>query len=70
MSQQVLEGSASRSQEYRVFCNLTIIIFRDTSMGFSPLEGLMMGQRVGDIDVTVIPYMADRLSVSVSKYCQ
>ena len=29
----------------------------DTSMGFSPLEGLMMGSRSGDIDPNVINYM-------------
>lgn len=29
----------------------------DTSMGFSPLEGLIMGTRVGDLDPGVIPYL-------------
>jgi acetate kinase len=33
----------------------------DTSMGFSPLEGLMMGARSGDLDPTVISYMCTRL---------
>ena len=33
----------------------------DTSMGFSPLEGLLMGVRAGDLDPTVVPYMAARL---------
>lgn len=39
-------------------------VSRDTSMGFSPLEGLVMAQRAGDMDPTIIPYMADRLGVS------
>lgn len=30
----------------------------DTSMGFTPLEGLIMGTRVGDIDPGVITYLA------------
>ncbi len=29
----------------------------DTSMGVTPLEGLMMGTRCGDIDPAIIPYM-------------
>lgn len=29
----------------------------DTSMGFTPLEGLIMGTRCGDIDPAVIPYV-------------
>ena len=35
----------------------------DTTMGFSPLEGLLMGVRAGDLDPTVVPYMARRLGV-------
>ena len=33
-------------------------------MGFSPLEGLMMGQRCGNIDASIVPYMSDRLGIS------
>lgn len=33
----------------------------DTSMGFSPLEGLVMATRSGDIDPAVIPYLEKRL---------
>ncbi len=29
----------------------------DTSMGFTPLEGLIMGTRCGDIDPAIIPYL-------------
>jgi acetate kinase len=35
----------------------------DTSMGFTPLEGLVMGTRSGDIDPSVVPYLAARLGV-------
>ena len=29
----------------------------DTSMGFTPLEGMIMGTRVGNVDANVIPYI-------------
>lgn len=31
----------------------------DTSMGFTPLEGLLMGTRCGDIDPAIIPYLME-----------
>ncbi|MGI6141697.1 MAG: acetate kinase [Caldicoprobacterales bacterium] len=34
----------------------------DTSMGFTPLEGLVMGTRSGDIDPALISHVADRLA--------
>lgn len=33
----------------------------NTSMGFTPLGGIMMGTRCGDIDPAIIPYMMKRL---------
>ena len=33
----------------------------DTSMGLTPLEGLMMGTRCGDIDPAVVVYLANHL---------
>src|SRR5208282_2284215 len=36
----------------------------DTSMGFSPLEGLVMETRSGDADPAIIPYLERRLGVS------
>lgn len=33
----------------------------DISMGFSPLEGLVMATRAGDIDAAVVPYLQQRL---------
>ncbi len=32
----------------------------DTSMGFTPLAGLMMGTRCGDIDPAIIPYLLSK----------
>lgn len=32
----------------------------DTSMGFTPLEGLVMGTRSGDIDPAIIPFLMDK----------
>jgi acetate kinase len=37
----------------------------DTSMGFTPLEGLMMGTRAGDLDPALVGYLARREGVSV-----
>ena len=36
----------------------------DTSMGFSPLEGLVMETRAGDLDAAIVPYLEQRLSVT------
>ncbi|HGJ66132.1 TPA: acetate kinase [bacterium] len=37
----------------------------DTSMGFTPLEGLIMGTRSGDIDPAIIFYLIERVGLSV-----
>ncbi len=42
----------------------------DTSMGFTPLEGAMMGTRSGDIDPAIVGYMADKLNLSASDTVQ
>ena len=36
----------------------------DTSMGLTPLEGLVMGSRSGDMDPAIIPYMCKNLGVT------
>ncbi len=36
----------------------------DTSMGFTPLEGLMMGTRSGDIDPAIVIYLMEKLHLS------
>ncbi|MGM9992245.1 MAG: acetate/propionate family kinase [Candidatus Bruticola sp.] len=32
----------------------------DTSMGFTPLEGLLMGTRCGDLDASVLPFIMEK----------
>lgn len=39
----------------------------DTSMGFTPLEGLMMGTRCGDIDPAIILYLENQLNIEPNK---
>jgi len=39
----------------------------DTSMGFTPLEGLVMGTRSGDIDPAIVLYMQRELGISVDE---
>jgi len=39
----------------------------DTSMGFTPLEGLMMGTRSGDIDPSLAGYLARREGVDIDE---
>lgn len=39
----------------------------DTSMGFTPLEGLMMGTRCGDIDPTVIEFLSHKEGATVDE---
>lgn len=39
----------------------------DTSMGFTPLEGLIMGTRSGDIDPAIIPFLAKKEGLSVKE---
>ncbi|MCB0752921.1 MAG: acetate/propionate family kinase, partial [Ignavibacteriae bacterium] len=38
----------------------------DTSMGFTPLEGLLMGTRCGDIDPSIITYVMGKEGLSIS----
>lgn len=36
----------------------------DTSMGLTPLEGVMMGSRCGDIDPGIVPFMMNQADIS------
>jgi len=45
-------------------CNGTCV---DTSMGLTPLEGLVMGTRSGDIDPSVIFFMHRKLNLSIDE---
>lgn len=37
----------------------------DTSMGFTPLEGLVMGTRSGDVDAGIIQYLMNREEITI-----
>jgi acetate kinase len=39
----------------------------DTSMGFTPLEGLVMGTRCGDIDPASVIFLADKEKISLAE---
>lgn len=39
----------------------------DTSMGFGPLEGLVMGTRSGDLDPTIVQFMVDEAGLALDE---
>ena len=39
----------------------------DTSMGFTPLEGLVMGTRSGDIDPAIVPYLMEKMDMNLDE---
>lgn len=39
----------------------------DTSMGFTPLEGLVMGTRSGDVDAAIVSYLSEREKVEAAE---
>lgn len=38
----------------------------DTSMGFTPLEGVPMGTRCGDMDPAIVPYLMEKLGLDAA----
>ncbi|MBQ6896323.1 MAG: acetate kinase [Oscillospiraceae bacterium] len=42
----------------------------DTSMGFSPLAGLLMGTRSGDVDPSVVTFMAEKTGMNGTEMSQ
>ena len=51
-------------------CSITAIRYGksiDTSMGFTPLEGLIMGTRCGDIDIACIFYIMKKENLSIKE---
>ncbi|MDX2367027.1 MAG: acetate/propionate family kinase, partial [Colwellia sp.] len=51
-------------------CSVTVIkngLSVDTSMGMTPLEGVMMGTRSGDIDASIIFHLVDKLGFSLEQ---
>ncbi|MCX7919207.1 MAG: acetate kinase [bacterium] len=54
-------------------CSITAVLAGnsvDNSMGLTPLEGLVMGTRAGDIDPGLIFYLAERLQLSIPQITQ
>lgn len=48
-------------------CSMSAVKFGkciDTTMGFTPLEGLLMGTRTGDIDAAVVIYLQNKLKLT------
>jgi acetate kinase len=39
----------------------------DTSMGFTPLEGLAMGTRSGNIDAAIIKFLMEKEKISIAR---
>ncbi|EFA27295.1 acetate kinase [Pediococcus acidilactici 7_4] len=39
----------------------------DTSMGFTPLGGVMMATRAGDLDASLVAFLAEKLEISVEE---
>lgn len=40
---------------------------QDTSMGFTPLEGLVMGTRSGDVDASIYPFLAANAGMTIEQ---
>jgi len=62
-STPVLRGGRLVSLQLGSGCSATAVLCgqpQDTSMGFSPLEGLMMATRSGDVDAAVLAYLQSR----------
>lgn len=39
----------------------------DTSMGFTPLEGLVMGTRCGDLDPAILPFISHLKGLTIEE---
>ncbi|MDR0466728.1 MAG: acetate kinase [Deltaproteobacteria bacterium] len=51
-------------------CSMTAVrggVCIDTSMGLTPLEGLMMGTRCGSIDPAIVPFVMEKKGLSASE---
>ncbi|MBR1865215.1 MAG: acetate kinase, partial [Lachnospiraceae bacterium] len=77
VSKRLLELIGKKGQESRVIvCHLgngsSVTAVRngesvDTSMGFTPLDGLIMGTRSGSIDPAIVQFLAGKLSCSADE---
>lgn len=69
LSGQPKEGSKVITCHLGNGCSITAIKdgkSYDTSMGFSPLEGLVMGTRSGDIDPSILFYLIEKEELSLA----
>lgn len=51
-------------------CSITAVKYGkavDTSMGFTPLEGLVMGTRSGDMDPAIVPYIMKKECMTIDE---
>jgi acetate kinase len=65
-----LEGTRLITFQLGQGCSVTAIhngAVVDTSMGFTPLEGLVMGTRCGDIDPAILGYIAEQEQLSLNE---
>lgn len=76
VSQQVIEMLGNPTHSRVIVCHLgngaSISAVKDgkcidTSMGFTPLAGVMMGTRSGDVDPSVMPYLCKKLNKTVDE---
>lgn len=49
-------------------CQIEKGFSRDTSMGFTPLEGLLMGTRAGDIDASILEYLYHKEGLTFAEF--
>ncbi len=69
-SGQSLEATRLITFQLGQGCSVTAIkngTVVDTSMGFTPLEGLVMGTRCGDLDPAIIGYVAEHGQLSIEE---
>ncbi|MCF6355851.1 MAG: acetate/propionate family kinase [Candidatus Polarisedimenticolaceae bacterium] len=67
---EIKDGGRVISLQLGAGCSITAIdrgVPVDTSMGFSPLEGLVMATRSGDLDPTLITYLQQEAGLSTAE---
>ncbi|MGI6152773.1 MAG: acetate/propionate family kinase [Christensenellaceae bacterium] len=77
VSQHVADGMGKKIEDLKIItCHLgngsSIAAVKngvsvDTTMGFTPLEGLVMGTRSGDLDPAIVPYLMNKLNMTIDE---
>ncbi len=70
MRPEIKNGGRVISLQLGSGCSITAIndgVPVDTSMGFSPLEGLVMAERSGDLDPAIIPFLQQQAGLSAEE---